>query len=121
VVDLDTYGDIDYHKGTIELSSWTKGKAAVTYLSGFPPEEMPDPVPPGFDPEDRVLQNIPEWLKLIVINYVVQWFRTSLLSPRVPKEANQFSMQNMLQRQVMSAVYVNWSRPRNGVLWGDAR
>lgn len=123
VVDSTSYPDtrieIDYGRGMIHLDEWIRGVYTVTYQSGFEPTELPDPAPVDFDPDTRVLQDIPLWMKSIVVMYLDQWYRAVYLSTRASKEMSFIQVSEALRRMVHSAVYGTYQRPRMGCVWGD--
>lgn len=127
VIDADSneidpvyYSRVDNDKGIVYLTNWKKGRYTVEYLSGFQPSALPEPAPDGYDPDTRVLQNVPAWIKSIVANYLVLWFRVTQLQPRVPKEISYRAIIDALRREVYSEVYGKYMRPRMGCVFADA-
>jgi hypothetical protein len=120
VVDTTGVIDIDFKYGLIHLTDWTKGVYTVEYLSGFEPI-TPDPEPVGYDPCRRVLANTPDWMKAIVVDMLVQWYRTELLAPRAVKDIRYGQLAEALSRMLFTRIYSRYMRPRAGVIWGDSR
>lgn len=121
-VEVDTTDliDIDFNYGIVNLTDWDKGVYTVDYLSGFEPI-TPDPLPTGYDPCKRVLDGIPSWMRSIVIDFLVQWYRTEFLTPRVVKDVSYGQMSEALQRMIRTKVYSRYQRPRQDCVWGESR
>lgn len=102
----------DLEHGVIELNTWEKGRLSVAYTSGFEPTAMPVPVPEGFEADRRVLQNVPDWIKGLVITLLVNWFRTTLVSPKLPQNVNLEALDRMLRKEIYLRVYGRYMRPR---------
>jgi len=119
-IDFTAEDDIDLHKGIITLENWNKGVITVSYISGFEPI-TPSPLPTPYDECQRVLENIPLWLKAIVVDCLVQWYRVEHLSPRLTKEMDTNFVSSSLQRIITTRIYSRYQRPRQQVIWGEAR
>lgn len=104
--------------GTIELDKWIYGKYTVEYVAGFEPEDPPSPAPAGYNADRRVLQGIPDWMKAIVVQYLTQWYRTTVITPKLPKDASLEFVANMIYRSIQASVYGVYQRPRAVHIWG---
>lgn len=103
--------------GIVTLRSWVAGTYEASYVSGFEPEALPTSPPVGYDPDSRVLQNVPAWMKGIVANYLVLWFKTVQMQPKVSKELSYTGILNGLRREVHAWVYGKYMRPRAGCVF----
>lgn len=120
-VDLGEYKGVDASKGIITLKSWIRGTYQVEYVSGFEPEALPVSPPVGYDPETRVLQNIPAWMKGIVVHFLVLWFRTTQIQPKGNKDISFGATMDSLRRDTYAWVYGKYQRPRANCVFADAR
>lgn len=111
-VEADDIYSIDRNYGIVTLSSWERGIYTVTYTAGYAPETAPDPAPEGYDADARVLQGIPEWMKAIVVHFLVAWFRTVFLAPRVNKDMSYEGQMRALWVETRNWVYSKYQRPR---------
>ncbi len=112
---IDIY--IDQELGVITLDQWRQGTYYVTYMAGFEPASVPFPTPVDFDQETLVLQNVPDWMRLIVVNYLVQWYRTTQVSIKHPVGIRFDAVSSALDRAVVTAVHGKYYRPRMGVVF----
>lgn len=119
VVDLGDYRGVDASKGIVRLTSWIRGTYQIEYVSGFEPEAIPTPEPEGYDPETRVLQNIPAWMKGIVVHFLVMWYRTTQLQPRANKDISFGATMESLRRDTYAWVYGKYQRPRANCVFAD--
>lgn len=110
---------VDEYYGTVSFRNWVRGTYLVTYQAGFEPEPEPDPKPEGYDPDKRVLRCIPDFVKPIVLNYLIQWYRTTRLQPRVTKDVSYASVHYAVRAAVYAAVYGKYQRPRTDCVWGE--
>ena len=109
--------------GIVVLNSWMTGTYEIHYASGFLPEEAPLPgdTPVGYVDDYRVLQNIPAFMKSIASSLLVSWYRTNVLSPRLPKDKfNSTALNQAFQRELASLVYGAYMRPRSGMILATA-
>lgn len=121
-------GDDKIHRinrvdGIVILKTWITGTYTVTYKSGYAPEEapLPEDQPSGYVDDYRVLQNIPAFMKSIASSMVVSWFRTQMLSPRLPKDKfNSAALNQAFQRDMTSLIYGAYMRPRSGMILATA-
>lgn len=120
VVDTTGLIDVDRDMGVVNLSEWDRGIHTIEYLSGFEPI-TPDPEPTAYDPCHRVLAGIPTWIKGIVVDMLVQWYRTEVLVPRAVKDIRYGQLSLALDKILMSRIYSRYMRPRVGVTWGERR
>lgn len=105
--------------GIVEVAGWSRGHYAISYESGFEPEPVPDPVPEGYNPNFRILQDVPDWIQGIAVDLVVAWWRTQKLSPSVPKNVAYAALDGAIRRDVYVRVYGRYMRPRVGVTWSE--
>ena len=117
VVEFDDRGGVEHAYGIVNLPRWIEGVYTAEYVSGFEPEEIPASPPTGYDPDKRVLQNVPAWMKGIVANYLVLWFKTTQLQPKVSKDLSYTGVLNGLRREVYAWVYGKYQRPRVGCVF----
>lgn len=110
----------DAEFGIVNLSSWERGAYRVAYTSGFKPSDPPQDPPEGYDPNSRVLQNVPDWITGLAIDLVVQWWRTQNINPSVPKAASYAALDSALRRDIYVRVYGRYMRPRVGVIWSES-
>lgn len=120
-IDADIEADIDYIQGLVHLFVWGKGTYKVSYAAGFEPETEPEILPDGYDTNQRVLQDVPEWIKAIAVAALVTWYRMSFLSPKASKDLSYAQVQNALQREIATRVYSRYMRPRQSVVFGESR
>lgn len=114
--------DVDPLKGTITLNKWIRGVYTVEYTAGFAVPTLPDPIPSeAYDADARVLIGIPDWMRTIVVGYLVNWYRVMYINPRANKDLSYAQVADALMRSLHSAVYNKYQRPRLGCIWGDAR
>ncbi len=111
------YSDDDM--GIVFLKDWNRGYFTVSYSSGFEPSALPDNPPENYDPNTRVLQNVPDWIQGIAVDFVVQWLRVQRLSPKVPQNVAYSALENAIRRDVYARVYERYMRPRMGVIWSE--
>jgi hypothetical protein len=111
-IDAETIELYDLEHGVIELNSWEKGRYSVAYKSGFLPEEEPTTPPEGYDPNHRLLTEVPDWIKGLVITLLVQWFRSTMLAPKFPQNVNLEALDRMLRKEIYLRVYGRYMRPR---------
>ncbi len=112
-VTLETYVRTNNEKGMLFLSSWCRGDYLVNYSGGFHPAEEPDG-------QDAVLQGIPEWMKLIVVDCLVLWYRVARIA--LKPGAENFSYEQVMReirREIAGAVYMRYDRPRLDVVFGQ--
>lgn len=119
VEDEDLEIDMNTRQGTVSINKWTRGDYLVEYTAGFEAPELPDPIPPGYDPDARVLIGIPDWMKNIVVMYLTQWYRAAFVNPRGVKEISYAAVSQAVDKMVHSAVYDHYQRRRMGCIWGD--
>ena len=103
---------VDEENGVIELNQWTKGRWSVAYTSGFEVPALPDPLPDGYDPDARVLLAVPEWIHALCAALVIQWYRASVVSPKLPKNVSLTALDQMLRKEIYMRVYGRYLRPR---------
>jgi hypothetical protein len=121
IVDLEAAADIDHLRGCLNLTTWIRGSYSVFYEAGFEPEAEPAILPSGYVSDQRVLQEIPEWMKAIVIGYLTTWYRVAYMSPKAPKDLSFGALSDALSRELYSRVYSNYQRPRLGMVFADRR
>lgn len=115
--DADSATDLDH--GIVNLSSWRRGMYRVGYTSGFEPDAAPTTPPDWFEDGDRVLKDIPDWMKGIAVNLMILWYRTALLAPKHTKEISYVAVDAALRRELYARVYERYMRPRVGVVFSD--
>lgn len=113
--------DANLDTGIVKLDSWSRGLYSVAYTSGFLPTDPPDPIPVdgSYDPENRVLQNVPEFLKGITIGLMIMWYRTTMLQPKVSKEISYGQVDAALRRELYARIYEKYDRPRVAVTFSE--
>lgn len=109
----------DMQKGVVNLSSWQRGNYRVAYQSGFVPGDDPDPKPDWFVEEDKVLQDVPDWMKGIVVHLVSIWYRSVPAQIKAPKDISYAAVDQSLRRELYARVYEKYMRPRVGVIFSD--
>jgi hypothetical protein len=112
-------GEIEHELGVVHLSDWGYGKYLVHYDAGFAPESEPATPGDGYDANERVLEDVPDWIIGIVITYLVQWYRNTVLAPKRNKEVPWALVEQGLIRDLNTRIYGRYMRPRDGVIWGD--
>ena len=122
VVDNATL-DVDNEMGVITLLDWIAGAYQIEYQSGFEPSPEPAPLPAGYDPDLRVLQDTPTWMRAIPIAMLIQWYRVTLLQPRVNKDlARSYAdMQSAINRDIHRCIYTRYQRPRYDCNFAERR
>lgn len=120
VDETDAGAVMDLKDGVLTLTKWRGGAYLVSYVSGFDPAEATaeEQAEEGYDPEKRVLQNIPAWMKALVIHYLVLWFRTTLVNPKVPDGVSYRALVDSLRREVQAWSYGSYLRPRADCVFG---
>lgn len=113
--------DIDHQYGMVKLRNWLRGGYYVSYLAGFEPTEEPADPPIGYDPEQRILVGVPDWIKSIVVAVLVLWFRTSYKAVTSIKGVGYGASQDALIREIATRVYGRWLRERHAVIFGARR
>jgi hypothetical protein len=113
--------DVDREQGLLRLMDWRKGYYSFTYTAGFEPAGDPPEEETPLDADTRVLANIPVWMKAIVIDCLVLWYRTVMLKPTADKDLSYSGMIKELHREIAARVYMRYMRPRNNVIWAEAR
>ena len=103
--------------GVVDFSCWQRGYYSLQYTSGF---ALPPDAPPE-DAEVQVLVGTPEWMKHVVVSFLVIWYRTVRLAPRMPKGAAMDNLMEPLYRELQSRVYESYQRPRTGLVWVQRR
>lgn len=117
----DKYIDIDFNYGIVNVSDWLPGIYFAEYVSGFEAPDIPASPPEGYDSDLRVLTDVPDWIKALVVHLVVVWYRVARLNPRVPKDVSFTAIMNSLRHELMSRIYSAYQRPRGGCVFGEAR
>lgn len=119
VEDPDVPHYLNADEGYVRLARWERGVYSVAYSAGFDVEPAPIPVPPGYDPEDRVLKNVPDWLKAIAITFLISWYRAVMVAPRASKEISFSALEQALRREIFARVYGKYMRPRVAVTFSE--
>lgn len=112
---------VGYEEGTVEMPCTESGKYIIGYYSGFEVENMPDPVPFGFEDEFRAFIGVPQWMKALAATYLIRWYRTVQLSPKANTDISFASISKDLDREIYSRVYSTYMRPRVDVVFADRR
>lgn len=118
-VSTDAIEDIDYKYGIVVLNTFSRGAYRVNYDSGFEPEPIPDDPPENYNPEYRVLQNVPDWIKGIAVDLFIQWTRSQRLALNLPKNVSYRPLVEVLSKDLYTRIYSRYMRPRVGVFWTE--
>lgn len=109
----------DHLYGTVTLESWSRGMYKVAYQSGYEVPANPDPLPAGFDANDKVLMNVPDFIKGIVSAVLVVYYRSGTLVSRASKEISFGQVAKQLEREIYARVYEKYQRPRVGMVFSE--
>lgn len=110
---------VDEKLGVVELNTWKRGRYTVAYTSGFEVPADPDPVPDGFDPDSKVLVGVETWIQALCSALVVEWYRSTLLAPKLPQNVNLSALDQMLRKEIYVRVYGRYLRPRYGCFFSE--
>jgi hypothetical protein len=116
--DEEWFDHLSSDYGIVRLKDWLQGDYTVEYVYGFDPI-TPSPLPSSYNPDRRVLNGIPSWMKGIVIDMLTQWYRTESLNPRVSKDVSYGQLSVALMNVLRSRIYSRYQRPRQNVLFAD--
>lgn len=111
-LEAPTAEKIDLVYGVVEIADWSRGYYSLEYQSGFEVVENSDPA---------IYAGTPDWMKPVISAYLVSWYRTMFLSPRVPKNISYEQLMAALYREIQGLIYSQYQRPRLDVVWSDAR
>lgn len=107
-VDPSTY-TVDRRLGMVSLNSdFQQGEYNVVYSAGFRPTAV-DPEAPD---APRVLQNVPDWIKGLLVTMLTLWYRTTVLSPKIPVGYRFDAIVAPLFRDLAVRVTNRYNRPR---------
>lgn len=117
-------GNVDLDHGVVVLRSWMRGRYRVAYTSGFeepaPPDPLPVPPEPEYNPEDAVLLNVPDFIKGIVSALLVRWFRSVYVNPKFAnKNVSYAQVDAVLSKEIYARVYEKYMRPRVGITFSE--
>lgn len=110
---------VDFKYGVVTLESWERGACVIDYESGFAYPAAPEPPPEGYDIENSVLEDVPDWIKSIAISMLVIWYRTTVLAPRFPKDISFGQVSQAMNRELYARIYEKYMRPRVGMLFSE--
>jgi hypothetical protein len=115
--------DIDHEMGLIHLSSWLRGTYKITYQAGFEPEAEPIPPPIGYDESNRLLLEVPDWIKAIAVGALISWYRTMYMQPKgaTAKDLAHRSISDSIHREIATRIYGRYLRPRMDVVFAERR
>ena len=116
--------NVNFDTGVVRLYDWSRGIWKITYDSGFEPEETPDPEPDGWNAEEAVLQDGPDWMRAICVEFLVVWYRSAFANPKAPsvgKSAGTLYQQvdQLMRREMYARVHSKYMRPRATVMFSE--
>ena len=106
---------VDARLGMITLQESVAGRYTVTYASGL---KTLDTV--AGDGVMALYQDVPGWLKSVVVSQFMLWARTHLLQMRVPENVSLSAITETLHNAIGSKLYSNFMRPRVDCFWAES-
>ncbi len=101
---------IDAELGTVMIDDPIYGRYVIEYNAGFDVE----------DNDASLYAGTPSWLRRLVEQYAIQWFRTMVKVVTAPEGVSFSQMMAPLYKMISSSIYSRYQRPRVRVVFAYA-